>query len=167
MKESAYPDHKEQDEFDRKALHVCAMNEDFDVVGYIRLLLKKHCTTLPYEMHPSLAGRQYSFPNMAEISRFIIRQDKQGLSLAKHMLRIVWQESMDLGLENWAIVCEPSLLRLIKLFGCEFEPLAPPTLYYGGFTQPAVLNARETVRKWKNRYPGAFEFYNSPVSQSY
>lgn len=158
-----YTDEMEYDEFDEKAIHVCALDEDFQVMGYIRIMKQSDYSILPYQSHPSLKDDKSFFPNLAELSRFIIRSDKSGLFLAKNILKVVWQTSMAHGLENWTIVCEPSLIRLIKLFRYHFEPLAPPAMYYGGFTQPALLNAEKTLNRWRTSDLEALEFYHQAI----
>ena len=162
-----YPDGMEKDIYDEKAVHVMAMDPDFNVVGYIRIIRESDFSSLPYTHHPSLAESKLNYPNLAELSRFIIKPDRKGLLIARNLLKVVWQTSVSsMGLDNWIIICEPSLIRLIVKFKYYFKPVANPAMYYGGFTQPAVLNAEETLRKWITSDREAWTFYHSEIAGS-
>jgi N-acyl-L-homoserine lactone synthetase len=160
---AAYPDELETDEFDAKAIHVMAMDDDFNTVGYIRILRDSNYPQLPCVSHPSLKGKNLEFPGLAELSRFIITPGRDGLYIARQMLKVVWQTSISQNIGNWIIICEPSLIRLIVKFKYYFEPIAAPVMYYGGLTQPAVLNAESTLDRWVRSDREALEFYHKDI----
>ena len=149
LKKEDYPDGIENDEYDDKAVHLVAFDEDFRLVGNIRILRQEDFGKLPFEDHPSLSGRQITFPALAELSRFVIRTNGSSLMLAQGLLRAVYQTVVKLGIENCIDICEPSLIRLVSRFKVYFEPLAPPCMYYGGFTQPALLDIKAMKEKWR------------------
>ena len=160
LKKEDYPNEIEKDGYDKKAVHVIAFDEDFRLVGNMRIIQRKDFRKLPFEAHPSLAGRKIHYPGMVELSRFVIRTDGNSLRLARELLRAVYQTSLNLGVENWINVCEPSLIRLLAKFKYYFEPIANPSVYYGGFTQPTILNVKETQDKWQKSDQEAWAFYH-------
>jgi len=159
LKSEDYPGGIEKDEYDDKAVHVIAFDEEFRIVGNMRILQKEDFGKLPFENHPSLAGRKVDVPDMAELSRFVIRTGGDSLMLAKGLLRAIYHTCVKLGIWNCIDICEPSLIRLVSKFNVYFEPLAPPSMYYGGFTQPALLDIREMQEKWK-KDEEAWVFYH-------
>jgi N-acyl-L-homoserine lactone synthetase len=160
LRAADYPDGMEYDIYDEKAVQVIAMDKDFNAVGTMRIIRESDFDSLPYENHPSLRGRKLQYENLVELSRFVIRTDRNGLSLAKGLLRAVYQTSINMGVGNWINVCEPSLVRLLAKFKYYFKPLAPPSLYYGGFTQPVILGVKETQHIWRTSDKEAWDYYH-------
>lgn len=162
------PDGLEKDTYDEYAVNVIALDEDFEVVGLMRILQQKNYGTLPFEKHPSLQGNKVMATSVAELSRFIVRSEKYSMNITKGLLRQVYRTSLDLGLENWTIVIEPSLIRLLKIFGWYFDPVSQPTKYFGAFTQVALGNIKHSESMWPETKPELETYYkanmNDPIA---
>jgi N-acyl-L-homoserine lactone synthetase len=144
-----FPDGLESDEYDSKAVHVIAMDEDFKLVGMMRILRDKDFEKLPYEHHPGMKGKKLNAPNVAEISRFIVTAKTNGLLVSRGIIRHVYQTSRKLGIDNWIFVCEPSLIRFLAKFKLYLDPICQPSKYYGGFTLAGRCDIGSNEEKWR------------------
>ncbi len=156
-----FPNGLESDEYDSKAIHVIAMDEDFKLVGMMRILRDKDFKRLPYEDHPGMKGTKLNAPNVAEISRFIVTAATNRLLVTKGLIRQVYQTSRNLGIDNWIFVCEPSLVRFLSKFKLFLDPICPPSKYYGGFTLAGRCDIGRTEEKWKREYQETLVFNQS------
>ncbi|MBN2611495.1 MAG: GNAT family N-acetyltransferase [Bacteroidales bacterium] len=155
---SGYPSGEETDEYDEKALHYIAMDEDFKIVGLMRILRAIDFERLPYTFHPSFRGEIPDIPKSAELSRFIVTSQKNRNQVIKGLFRTIYQNSKMLGLDRWVILVEPSLLRYFTRFYYFCDPMATPTMYFGAFTLPAVCDIPKHEKIWKVKYPENYEF---------
>lgn len=146
-----FPDGLEIDEYDDKAVHVIAMDEDFRVVGLMRIIQEKDFTKLPYIDHPGMKGAEINLPNAAELSRFVVTSSRYRYYVLKGLFRAVYQTSRQLGLEHWIFVSEPSMIRFMEKFKFYFNPICTPAKYYGGFTLVATSNINSHEKIWKQR----------------
>ncbi len=153
-----YPTKFEIDEFDDKALHYIAMDEDFKIIGTMRIILAKDFERLPYTHHPAFKNQIPDIPNCAELSRFIVTSPKNRNHIIKGLFRTIYQNSKMLGLDNWVILVEPSLLRYFTRFYYFCDPLTTPAMYFGAFTFPAVCDIPKHERIWKEKYPEYYDF---------
>jgi len=160
---SKFPDKMEIDEYDEKAVHVIAMNQDFQVVGLMRILYEKDFDRLPYLDHPSMRENPYRTKNMAELSRFVITADESRYYVLRGLLRGIYQVCRKLDIENTVFVAEPSLPRLLTMFKYYTEPVSSPIKYYGGLTQIAVINIPYMERRWRESYPQYEKFNTSDM----
>jgi N-acyl amino acid synthase of PEP-CTERM/exosortase system len=55
------------------------------------------------------------------------------------------RQSVDLGIEYWAAVMEPQLLRMLALMGIRFQPIGPLVSYHG-LRQPSFCHIPVMVR---------------------
>ena len=161
LSKADFPNGMETDKYDDRAMHIIALDHDFNAVGTMRILRDKDYDYLPYEKHPSLKGKKLDLPNLVELSRFVIRSQSNTLQITRGILRAVYQSSLNIGVDNWVNVCEPSLIRLLSMFKYYFEPAANPAMYYGGFTQPVVLNVAETQKRWQKEDEDAWNYYHT------
>jgi N-acyl-L-homoserine lactone synthetase len=152
------PEGKESDAFDLKAIHVMALNEDFELVGMMRILRKEDFSILPYEDHPGIKDKRISLTDVAELSRFIVTSEKYRYHVTHGLLRAVYQTSKGIGLRNWVFILEPSLFRLLGMFKFYLKPLGTPSMYFGAFTMVAGCNIPYTERMWKTRDKEAWAF---------
>jgi N-acyl-L-homoserine lactone synthetase len=153
-----YPGGMETDEYDAKAVHVIAMDEDFKIVGMMRILCEKDFIKLPYYDHPGLKGKKLEAPNVAELSRFVVTASKNRFLVLKGLIRAIYQTSRKIGIGNWVFVSEPSLIRLLEKFKFYFDPISPPSKYYGGFTLVARCDIGRTEAKWRRSDAEALRF---------
>ncbi|MBN1599466.1 MAG: GNAT family N-acetyltransferase [Bacteroidales bacterium] len=143
-----FPDELEIDEYDDKAVHVIAMDENFKIVGMMRILKESDYKKLPFLDHPGLKGTSFHAPNMAELSRFIVNATQNRYYVLKGLIRAVYQTSRKIGVDNWIFVSEPSLVRFLERFKFYFDPICPPAKYYGGFTLAAQCDIGRTEAIW-------------------
>lgn len=164
LKPENYPDKLETDEYDEKALHYIAMDEDFNIVGLMRILRVQDYNKLPYTCHPALKNGHVITENHAELSRFIVIASKNRNHVISGLFRMIYQSSKILELEKWVILVEPSLRRYFTRFYYFCDPLTTPAMYFGAFTMPAVCDIRKHERIWQTRYPANYEFNMQPYT---
>jgi N-acyl-L-homoserine lactone synthetase len=159
-----FPNGMEKDFYDENAVHVMAFDNDFRLVGLMRILQKKDFKVLPFEKHPAMKGKAFMAPDVAELSRLIVTAKKNRMDVTKGLLRAVYQTSRQMGIENWTIVIEPSLMRLLGIFDFVLEPLSLPAKYFGGFTQVALANISRSEKMWHEIKPQSEAFYQSEAA---
>jgi N-acyl-L-homoserine lactone synthetase len=158
LSESDFPDGLEIDEYDSKAIHVIAMDEDFHLAGMMRILPAKDYRRLPYQDHPGMKGKKLEAPNVAELSRFIVTSTKNRHLVVKGLLRKVYQTSRSLGIENWIFVLEPSLIRFLARTKFYVDPIGTPSKYFGGFTLAGRCDIARNEAIWRKSDAEALEF---------
>jgi N-acyl-L-homoserine lactone synthetase len=161
LSESAFPDGLEIDEYDAKAVHVIAMDEDFRTVGTMRILREKDYKKLPYYDHPGMKGKILEAPNVAELSRFIVSATKNRSLVVKGLLRKVYQTSRIIDVDNWVFVLEPSLVRFLASVKFYIDPICQPSKYYGGFTLAGRCDIRKNEQRWRQADAEALIFNQS------
>ncbi|MFO7656399.1 MAG: GNAT family N-acyltransferase [Bacteroidales bacterium] len=161
---SGYPLGEETDEYDEKALHYMAMDEDFKIVGLMRILRAQDYARLPYTSHPAFKGKIPNIQKSAELSRFIVTSQKNRNHVIRGLFRTIYQNSKSLGLDRWVILVEPSLLRYFTRFHYFCDPLATPAMYFGAFTLPAVCDIPKHEQIWKMKYPENHQFVSEDYS---
>jgi N-acyl amino acid synthase of PEP-CTERM/exosortase system len=99
---------------------------------------------------------------VAEISRFAIskefrrrgadpatgvtaRPDRNGNLPCLGLLQILLRQSAELGVDYWAAVMEPTLLRMLAALGVRFQPVGPLVSYHG-LRQPSYCYLPQMLR---------------------
>jgi N-acyl-L-homoserine lactone synthetase len=154
-----FPDGMETDEFDNKAVHVMALDADFNCVGIMRIIKDCDHDRLPFLDHPGMKGKSYKTNNLAELSRFVITAKTNRHLVLKGLLRLVYLTSRRIGVDNWVYVSEPSLIRFIDRYKYYFNPICAPAKYYGGFTLIAACDISETEARWKTNDMETWNFH--------
>lgn len=157
---TSFPEGYESDEYDKDAIHLMCMNSDFELVATMRLLPKNNFNQLPYTKHPGLWEKYKDIPNAVELSRFVIRSDKNRVQIAKGLFRAVYQQAKFRELLNWIFISEPSMIRYLLRFGYAFDPIGVPAKHFGGFIMPALCNIPKTEESWVRKNPGLLKFHN-------
>jgi N-acyl-L-homoserine lactone synthetase len=164
LSKNRFPDGMETDEYDDKAVNLIAYNEDFKSVGTLRILQEKNYNKLPFCSHPGLKGKQINLSNLSEVSRFIVTSETNKNHILKGLLRLCYHTGKKLGIDYYAFVSEPGLIRFLGRYKYYFDPVCPPSKYYGGFTLAAICDMRKTESIWKKSEQEAYEFYTSESS---
>jgi N-acyl amino acid synthase of PEP-CTERM/exosortase system len=162
------PSGLETDNFDRHSIHALVFHRPQDEpIGTARLILPQaRPNSLPIQdllKKGGLSACDY-FPNhtVAEVSRFAIskefrRRKVDGKSEAeakreRHshlpclgLVQMLLRQSVELGIEYWAAVMEPQLLRMLALLGVRFQPIGPLVSYHG-LRQPSFCHLPVMVR---------------------
>ena len=86
-----FPDGMEKDKYDEKAAHVMALDEDFNVIGNMRIIKESDYDRLPYLDHPGMKGVDHKAKNLAELSRFVITAKRNRHLVLKGLPRIPYQ----------------------------------------------------------------------------
>ncbi|MBN2273909.1 MAG: GNAT family N-acetyltransferase [Bacteroidales bacterium] len=154
-----YPDELERDIFDEDSPTFIALNDDFDVVGMMRILKGSFYDTLPFLQHPSLQKRHIDIRTMAELSRYIVIASRNRSLISHGIFRLSHHYCKRNGITDYVILIEPSLRRLIERFYWFYEPMCTPAMYFGAFTYPAICNVKKIEKIWYNRYPENYKFY--------
>ena len=152
----------ETDEYDRHAVHSLIFHRPQSAaIGTARLILPQvRSNSLPIQQLLKQNGLNASdyFPNdlVAEVSRFAIsktflRQSMEATSCpggkrARHsnlpclgLIQMLLRQSIELGVEYWAAVMEPKLLRMLALMGIRFQPVGPLVNHHG-LRQPSYCH---------------------------
>jgi N-acyl-L-homoserine lactone synthetase len=153
-----YPDKKEKDEYDSKALHYIALDENYEIVGMMRILRSTDFEKLPFSNHPAYKGSNPGLTRSAELSRFIVTATKNRNEVIKGLFRTIYQNSKNLELDSWVILVEPSLLRYFTRFYYFCEPLTSPSMYFGALTYPALCDIKKHEKIWANQHPENYMF---------
>lgn len=161
---SDFPDKMERDEYDTKAVQVIAMNEDFEIVGMMRILQEADFSKLPYQEHPGMKGNKVQASNAAELSRFVVTATKSRYYVVKGLLRAVYQTSRNMGIDNWIFMYEPSLKRLLANFKFFTDPLCLPTKYYGALTMVGLADIPKLEKIWRRNNPDAWKFNTTEMT---
>lgn len=156
-----YPDGLEIDEYDDKAVHIIALDEDLQVVGMMRILQEKYFTRLPYLDHPGLRNKAMDLPNLAELSRFVVTSSKYRYYVLLGIFRLIYQTSRQLGIDHWMFVSEPSMIRFMDRFKFYFNPICTPAKFFGGFTLIATCDIGKNEERWRTEDKEALEFNTS------
>ncbi len=159
-----YPDGLEMDEYDDKATHIIAMDEDFNIVGSVRLLPGNNYDKLPYRNHPIMKKMDVHINNEVEFSRFIITARKNRYEVTNGILRTVYQTCKNNDWINWVSLIEHSLIRFMERFNWYLKPLCSPAKYYGGITVPTICSIFELEKIWLKSFPDVYAFYQGESS---
>jgi len=144
-----YPDRREQDEFDRFAVHVGVVDRDDTLIACARLVrvnmaglpLFRHCQVFPHETELYHEGNRVAELGRLCISRSLRRRRDGSDAIAVSLYRAVYQASKRNGFTHWLVATEPSLQRLLNNFGVPFRAIGPTTDYFGAVT-PYVVDLR-------------------------
>ena len=158
----------ETDEFDRHAVHSLIFYRALSTaIGTARLILPQaRPNSLPIQQLLKQNGLDAGdhFPNdlVAEVSRFAIsktflRQSIEAASSpdgkrARHsnlpclgLIQMLLRQSIELGIEYWAAVMEPKLLRMLAFMGIRFQPVGPLVNHHG-LRQPSYCHLPSMLR---------------------
>jgi N-acyl-L-homoserine lactone synthetase len=154
----------ETDEYDEMAVNLIAYDEDFKSVGTMRILQERVYNKLPFISHPGLKGKRLNLQNLSEVSRFIVTSEKNKNHILKGLLRLCYHTGKKLDIDYYAFVSEPGLIRFLERYKYYFEPICPPSKYYGGFTLAAICDMRKTESIWRKSEQEALNFYMAEAS---
>lgn len=160
----------ETDRFDRHSAHSLVFHRPQDEpIGTARLILPQaRPNSLPIQELLKKSGLSacHYFPNhaVAEVSRFAIskefrrrkaeswssagtdsKREMNGNLPCLGLFQILLRQSLELGLEYWAAVMEPKLLRMLAALGIRFQPIGPLVSYHG-LRQPSFCHLPLMVR---------------------
>jgi N-acyl-L-homoserine lactone synthetase len=137
LKPDDYPDHVEQDEFDRHSVHLGVVNHDGELLATARLVqpsmvglpLFRHCQIFPQETELFCETNRTVEISRLCISRNLKRRGRTAAVVA--LYRALYQASKRNGWSHWVVATEPSLQRLVAMFAAPFRAIGPLIDYYG------------------------------------
>lgn len=159
----------EQDEYDGNARHVLVRSRiTGKVYGTVRVVLSGTPEQPALGFPMERVCEPYVFRSVpreatAEISRFAITRDRDGLSAGAAalmrlcLIRGVVQVSGELGLTHWCATMERTLLRLLRSTAIHFEAVGPQVEYHG-LRQPAVWNLSSGFDRIRRELPHVWAF---------
>ena len=170
----------ETDQFDRHSVHSLVFHRpQEEPIGTARLILPQaRPNSLPIQSVLKKTGTNPCdyFPNhaVAEVSRFAIskefrrrkvenglfpeadsKRERHGNLPCLGLIQMLLRQSMELGIEYWAAVMEPQLLRMLALMGIRFQPIGPLVSYHG-LRQPSFCHLPVMVRNMALTKPDAW-----------
>jgi len=156
---SQYPDQLEYDIYDQKSPTFIALNDDFNVVGLMRIIKGCDYGFLPFLGHPVIKKKDINISTMAELSRYIIVSPKNRGLISHGIFRLSHHYCKRNGITDYVILIEPSLRRLVERYYWFYKPMCTPAMHYGAFTYPAICNVKQIEGIWNTRYPDNYKFY--------
>ena len=161
----------ESDQYDSHAIQGVLFHRPTDrPIGTVRMILPADCAAdgLPIEQLLRENGFDLSdfvdIPNSVEVSRFAIskefrrrkvesgsfsdaevKRERHGNLPCLGLIQMLLRQSVELGIEYWAAVMEPQLLRMLALMGIRFQPIGPLVSYHG-LRQPSFCHLPVMVR---------------------
>ncbi len=134
----------ETDDYDINASHFAAVDDNGEIVGYLRLIHSFY-GDLPIE---KIAPGQIKYnlahykPSLSEISRFAIKKKYRrhndefwSTNIQKGLYKIVYQASKELGITHLCSIMEEQLFKALKKFSIIFQTIGP-TFYNHGPVAP-------------------------------
>jgi N-acyl amino acid synthase of PEP-CTERM/exosortase system len=79
------------------------------------------------------------------ISESDAKRERHGNLPCLGLVQMLLRQSVELGVEYWAAVMEPQLLRMLALMGIRFQPVGPLVSYHG-LRQPSFCHIPVMVR---------------------
>ena len=157
----------EQDEFDSHACHILIRGKkNRRIYGTVRLVLDDGPLAPGFPMErvcESSVVASLPRSTTAEISRFALTRDREGLSphasalLRLYLIQGVIAFSGELGLTHWCAIMERTLLRLLRSTSIYFLPVGP-TIEYHGVRQPAMFILADGLGRLQRESPGIWSF---------
>jgi N-acyl amino acid synthase of PEP-CTERM/exosortase system len=160
----------ETDRFDYHSVHSLVFHRpQEEPIGTARLILPQaRPNSLPIQDLLKKTGTNPCdyFPNhaVAEVSRFAIskefrrrkvengvfleadsKRERHGHLPCLGLIQMLLRQSVELGIEYWAAVMEPQLLRMLALMGIHFQTIGPLVSYHG-LRQPSFCHLPVMVR---------------------
>jgi len=160
----------ETDHFDRHSIHSLVFHRpQEEPIGTARLILpqaRPHSLPIQDLLRKGGLNACDYFPNhaVAEVSRFAIskefrrrkvesgsiseaeaKRERHGNLPCLGLVQMLLRQSIELGIEYWAAVMEPQLLRMLALMGIRFQPIGPLVSYHG-LRQPSFCHIPVMVR---------------------
>ncbi|HET7083151.1 MAG TPA: PEP-CTERM/exosortase system-associated acyltransferase [Rhizomicrobium sp.] len=157
----------ESDQYDSHAVHCLLLHRpQAAAIGTARLILPQaRPNSLPIQQLLKKNGlnsrEHFSSETVAEISRFAIskefrrrvdslsgadtRRDRLGNLPFLGLLQILLRQSVELGVDYWAAVMEPTLLRMLAAMGVRFHAIGPLVSYHG-LRQPSYCYLPQMLR---------------------
>jgi N-acyl amino acid synthase of PEP-CTERM/exosortase system len=167
----------ETDQFDRHSVHSLLFYRSIDeAIGTARLILPEaRPNSLPIQQILKKNGLNAAdyFPSdaVAEVSRFAIskefrrrelglegtlsaaaERERRGYLPCLGLIQNVLRQSLELGVEYWAAVMEPQLLRCIAMLGIRFQPIGPMVSHHG-LRQPSYCHIPTVLREMAQTKP--------------
>jgi len=167
----------ESDAFDRHSIHsLLIYRPRQEVIGTARLILPLSSPqSLPIQqlLRTNGTDSEVYFPNetVGEVSRFAISKEfrrrvfqSSACGQATGQTRIrgnlpflglvqeVLRQSIDVGIEHWAAIMEPQLLRLLASIGIIFRPIGP-LISYHGLRQPSYCHIPQVLHEMERTHP--------------
>jgi len=169
--------HLESDDFDRRSIHsLLFYRPQGEAIGTARLILPlARPKSLPIQQVLQVnsldSGDYFPDDTVAEVSRFAIskafrrrafetseswpalnptemRSNLPFLGLVQAVLR----QSIKIGVDHWAAIMEPQLLRMLAVMGINFHPIGP-LISYHGLRQPSYCHIPQMLKELKRANP--------------
>ena len=170
-----HADGLERDAFDRRSVHGLVVHQpSAEAIGTARLILPEpRRDSLPIQQllrqHGLRVEDHFPSDTAAEISRFAIskqfrrRGSDAGAALSEQserrsnlpclgLIQILLRHSVDLGVNYWAAVMEPQLLRMLASMGVRFHPIGP-LISHHGLRQPGFCYLPDMLRELARTKP--------------
>lgn len=164
LRSNKYPDKLEMDAYDDSAKHFIVLNDDFEIIGCVRFLFGKNHDRLPFQNHPGVRNKKIDISSYIELSRLILISQKNNFAILKGLNRVAYKVAKSNDVENWVMLAEPSMVKLLARLRHYFRPLCQPSMYFGAFTYPALCNLTENDAILKRKFPKEYQYFNDDYS---
>jgi acyl carrier protein len=123
-----FPDEREQDGFDARAVHIVAWSGD-QAVGTCRLVFPDPAERLPVEAVFELVVEPPT--GAPTLDRLLVQPGHRGGVLTSALLACAWQELRRRGFESASAIATEPVMRLLRGLGFELTVLGGPHMYWG------------------------------------
>lgn len=186
-----FPERLESDLYDAASAHFCAMNLQGQLAGYVRLVPNRSDGRFPFQEHCEVLFEPRALPDpeqSCEISRLMVhshyrrrrgdtlsgvtissgnapvlerRNDSPQIMLS--MFRQMYAYSVSSGIRYWYAAMEQNLSRALNRLGFIFDPIGPPTDYYGPVA-PYLADLRHLETIVGQAQPELLDWMREPLS---
>ncbi|MGH2561601.1 MAG: acyl-homoserine-lactone synthase [Thermomicrobiales bacterium] len=162
---AAFPDGRERDADDDRAVHVVAWAGE-QLAATTRIILPSPGKRLPteatFDVTVEPCGRVANIDRVAVAPEF--SDPRHGVLLAT--LGRAWQEVRALGYRHWVGVSTVGMIRLYRLAGMQMTVLGPPRRYWGEERIPVLFDPIASAPRLARRWLGQESVVYSPVTNS-
>ena len=171
-----YPAQKELDAFDKRSLHFGVYAQNRTMLGSVRMVFSDN-SDFPITNHCALdipTSALSMNEGVAEISRLVLTRNKCSASISNSidtnaallLYKRLYQESKRRGIKHWLAAMEPALVRLLRRFNFNFQPIGPVSDYYG-YVRPYIAHINEVEQQVKQRSPKLFQSFIEDLEPEY
>ena len=143
-----FPDKKEKDLYDNNADHFVALDENSELVAYVRMIYYSD-KGFPLENNMKIYKEYEKIPKnkIAEVSRMFIKKEyrgyKQSIYILENFLKLfVYKKAKEKNIKYLYATLQRNFMKLLKVINMHFKIIGP-LQEYGGKRFPTILSIKD------------------------